>query len=204
MNIVKSSDSEPCGLAVDLMLEMCLEPSRLSHLENLLTESFIRGLSTHTTQYGFSLLSLKLLYRNGLKIWPNKLRSTWMASPKNQKNVLPRISDDIPAWSFLRGDLNLKDPLPFRVIAALTKNTKTQHWPCAAKAAKKKTSARTHTWKDLCFKGKWEEYSSHKTLQLLGSSKPSQNPKNITWPLPKRPKRTTTLNPYLEESLLQV
>ena len=137
MNIVKSSDSEPCGLAVDLMLEMRLEPSRLSHLENLLTESFIRGLSIHTTQYGFSLLSLKLLYRNGLKIWPNKLRSTWMASPKNQKNVLPRISDDIPAWSFLRGDLNLKDPLPFRVIAALTKNTKTQHWPCAAKAAKK-------------------------------------------------------------------
>lgn len=59
MNIVKSSDSEPCGLAVDLMLEMCLEPSRLSHLENLLTESLIRGLNIYTTQYGFSLLSLK-------------------------------------------------------------------------------------------------------------------------------------------------
>ena len=233
-------------------------------------ESLIRGLSIHTTQYGFSLLSLKLLYRNGLKIWPNKLRSTWMASPKkNQKNVLPRISDDIPAWSFLRGDhfsdstwshLNLKDPLPFRVIAALTKNPKTQHWPCTAKAAKKTISPNPYLEGSLlqgkvgrvlqsqnptAFGAVTEPYSfwgrpnlKNTTSTTAKAAKKNHNPEPIPgripasreiggqtsvtgpysfWgrpnlrktqktqhrPLPKRQKKTTTLNPYLAGFLLQ-
>ena len=50
---------------------------------------------------------------------------------------------------------------------------------------------------------KTQKTQHHRTLQLLRSSKPSQNPKTQHRPLPKRQKRTTTLNPYLAGFLLQ-
>ena len=95
----------------------------------------------------------------------------------------------------LGGKLQLQDPTAFEVVQTFAKPKKHKVDHC--QSGKKEPQPWTHTWKDSCFKRNWGANFSYRTLQLLRLSKPSQNPKNITWTTAEEAKKNHNPEPIL-------
>ena len=115
--------------------------------------------------------------------------------PKRQKRTtaLNPYLEGFLLQEKLGGKLQLQDPTAFEVVQTFAKPKK--HNIDHYQSGKKKTQPWTHTWQDSCFKRNWGANFSYRTLQLLRSSKPSQNPKNTTSTTTKAAKKNHNPEP---------